>query len=89
MPLTNKTKYIFVSGGVISGIGKGIATASIAFLLKQAGYKVAPLKFENYLKEHPQALEEYRKLKELGDGLSTREYYRRKIEFINDILEKV
>jgi CTP synthase len=46
---TNKTKYIFVSGGVISGIGKGTTAASIAFLLKSAGYKVAPLKFENYL----------------------------------------
>ncbi|MBI2036576.1 CTP synthase [Candidatus Microgenomates bacterium] len=46
MPLT---KYIFVSGGVISGIGKGTTTASIAFLLKSAGFTVAPLKFENYL----------------------------------------
>lgn len=45
----NKTKYIFVSGGVISGIGKGTTAASIALLLKQAGYKVAPIKFENYL----------------------------------------
>lgn len=43
------TKYIFVSGGVISGIGKGTTAASIALLLKQAGYKVAPMKFENYL----------------------------------------
>jgi len=42
-------KYIFVSGGVISGIGKGTTTASIALLLKHAGYKVAPIKFENYL----------------------------------------
>jgi CTP synthase len=38
-----------VSGGVISGIGKGIATASIALLLKSAGYKVAPLKMDPYL----------------------------------------
>lgn len=44
-----KTKYIFVSGGVISGIGKGTTVASIALLLKAAGYKVAPIKFENYL----------------------------------------
>lgn len=44
-----KRKYIFVSGGVISGIGKGLTTASIAFLLKSSGYKVAPIKFENYL----------------------------------------
>lgn len=42
-------KYIFVSGGVISGIGKGIATASIALLLKAAGYKVVPLKMDPYL----------------------------------------
>ncbi len=52
MPLSkvkNKTKYIFVSGGVISGIGKGTTAASISFLLKSAGYKVAPIKFENYL----------------------------------------
>lgn len=42
-------KYIFVSGGVISGIGKGIATASIALLLKAAGYKVAPIKCDPYL----------------------------------------
>ncbi len=53
MPTSNSknqsTKYIFVSGGVISGIGKGTTTASIALLLKSAGYKVAPIKFENYL----------------------------------------
>lgn len=45
----HSTKYIFVSGGVISGIGKGLTSASIAFLLKSAGYKVAPIKVENYL----------------------------------------
>jgi len=44
-----KLKYIFVSGGVISGIGKGITVASISLLLKSAGYKIAPIKFENYL----------------------------------------
>ncbi|OGH06061.1 MAG: CTP synthase [Candidatus Levybacteria bacterium RBG_16_35_11] len=46
---SDNLKYIFVSGGVISGIGKGLTVASIAFLLKSAGYKVAPIKFENYL----------------------------------------
>ena len=49
MPTNKSTKYIFVSGGVISGIGKGTTAASIALLLKSAGYKVAPIKFENYL----------------------------------------
>jgi CTP synthase len=42
-------KYIFISGGVISGIGKGITSASIGFLLESAGYKVEPIKFEGYL----------------------------------------
>jgi len=46
---TNRTKFVFVSGGVISGIGKGTTAASIALLLKCSGYKIAPLKFENYL----------------------------------------
>jgi CTP synthase len=46
---STKTKYIFVSGGVISGIGKGITSASIALLLKSSGYKISPIKFENYL----------------------------------------
>jgi CTP synthase len=46
---TSKLKYIFVSGGVISGIGKGLTASSIALLLKSAGYSVAPIKFENYL----------------------------------------
>ncbi len=45
MPL----KYIFISGGVISGIGKGTTAASIGLLLKSAGYKVSPIKFEGYL----------------------------------------
>lgn len=42
-------KYIFISGGVISGIGKGITSASICYLLQAAGYRVVPIKFENYL----------------------------------------
>jgi CTP synthase len=50
---SNKTKtsrkYIFVSGGVLSSLGKGITTASIALLLKSRGYKVAVVKCENYL----------------------------------------
>ena len=46
--MTN-TKYIFVSGGVISGLGKGITTASLSLLFKSSGYKVTPLKSDMYL----------------------------------------
>lgn len=42
-------KYIFVSGGVISGVGKGITTASISLLLKSHGYKVSPFKCDPYI----------------------------------------
>ncbi len=43
------TKYIFVSGGVVSGLGKGITTASLAFLLKSRGFKVTTVKIDMYL----------------------------------------
>src|SRR3990167_8740885 len=43
------TKYIFVSGGVISGLGKGITAASIAAILKSKGYRVSPVKVDMYL----------------------------------------
>jgi CTP synthase len=47
---TPKTpKYIFVSGGVLSGLGKGVTAASLGVLLKAHGYSVTNLKCENYL----------------------------------------
>ena len=48
-PKTMEPKLIFVTGGVISGLGKGITTASLALLLKSAGYKVSVLKADMYL----------------------------------------
>lgn len=44
-----RTKVIFVSGGVISGIGKGVATSTIALLLKSRGYNVTAIKADPYL----------------------------------------
>ncbi len=45
----SKTKYIFVTGGVVSSLGKGIISASLGFLLKSRGYKVAIQKFDPYI----------------------------------------
>jgi CTP synthase len=42
-------KYIFVSGGVLSGLGKGVCAASLGLLLRSRGYTVTNLKCENYL----------------------------------------
>lgn len=43
------TKYIFVTGGVVSSIGKGIAAASLGRLLANRGYSVAPVKLDPYI----------------------------------------
>lgn len=48
-----KTKYIFVTGGVVSGLGKGITGASIGTLLKSMGYKVMMQKFDPYINVDP------------------------------------
>lgn len=42
-------KYIFVTGGVMSSVGKGVSTAALALLLKSRGYKVTAVKYEGYL----------------------------------------
>lgn len=47
--MSKTTKFVFVSGGVISGIGKGITTASLALILQSKGYKVSPVKIDMYL----------------------------------------
>lgn len=45
----SEVKYIFISGGVISGIGKGITTSSLAAILQSKGFKVSPVKIDMYL----------------------------------------
>ena len=47
------TKYIFVTGGVVSGLGKGITAASLGRLLKNRGYKVTIQKFDPYINIDP------------------------------------
>ncbi len=43
------TKYIFVTGGVVSSLGKGVATASLGALLRARGYKVTAVKIDPYI----------------------------------------
>ena len=47
------TKYIFVTGGVVSSIGKGIVAASLGRLLKNKGYKITIQKFDPYINVDP------------------------------------
>ena len=66
-------KYIFVLGGVISGLGKGIAAASIGYLLKSAGLRVTILKLDPYLNVDPGAMNPYQhgEVFVLDDGSET------------------
>ena len=53
------TKYIFVTGGVVSGLGKGITAASLGRLLKQRGYRVTIQKFDPYINLDPGTMSPY------------------------------
>ena len=53
------TKYIFVTGGVVSSLGKGIISASIGKLLQARGYKVTIQKFDPYINIDPGTLNPY------------------------------
>lgn len=48
-----KTKYIFITGGVLSSLGKGIASASIGLLLKKRGFSVTVIKLDPYINVDP------------------------------------
>ena len=52
-------KYIFITGGVISGLGKGICASSLARLLKARGFKVQNQKFDPYLNVDPGTMSPY------------------------------
>lgn len=68
-----ETKYIFVTGGVISGLGKGIASASIGYLLKARGYRVTIQKFDPYINIDPGTMSPYQhgEVFVLEDGTET------------------
>ncbi|MFZ6035997.1 MAG: CTP synthase [Patescibacteria group bacterium] len=72
--MTNTTcKYIFVTGGVVSGLGKGIAAASIGAILRACNYKVFSIKFDPYLNVDPGTMSPYQhgEVFVLDDGTET------------------
>ena len=54
-----QTKYIFVTGGVVSGLGKGITAASLGRLLKARGYRVVAQKLDPYINVDPGTMSPY------------------------------
>lgn len=67
------TKYIFVTGGVVSGLGKGITAASLGRLLKSRGFKVAAQKLDPYINVDPGTMSPYQhgEVYVTGDGAET------------------
>lgn len=67
------TRYIFVTGGVVSGLGKGITAASLGLLLKSSGLKVDAIKFDPYLNVDPGTMSpfEHGEVYILADGSET------------------
>jgi len=53
------TKHIFITGGVVSSLGKGITAASVAMILKQRGYRVAMQKLDPYINVDPGTMSPY------------------------------
>ncbi len=68
-----KTKYIFVTGGVVSALGKGIACASIGLLLKKRGLSVNIVKLDPYLNVDPGTMNPFQhgEVYVLDDGSET------------------
>ena len=56
-------KYVFVTGGVVSGLGKGITAASLGRLLKARGYKVTSQKFDPYINMDPGTMNQFSTVK--------------------------
>src|SRR5258706_1060014 len=55
----NRTKFIFVTGGVVSSLGKGLASASIAALLESRGLRVTMVKLDPYINVDPGTMNPY------------------------------
>jgi CTP synthase len=73
MGLTMKTKYIFLTGGVLSSVGKGVTAAALGRLLKERGYSVAIQKLDPYINVDPGTMSPYQhgEVYVLDDGAET------------------
>jgi len=83
-------KYVFVSGGVVSGLGKGVITASLSFLLKSRGFKVTPVKVDMYFNVDAGTLrpQEHGEVFVTHDGMETDEDLGHYERFVHENLRK-
>src|SRR3970040_2788398 len=85
-----ETKYIFVSGGVISGIGKGITISSLATILQAKGFKVSPVKIDMYLNVDAGTIrpQEHGEVFVTDDGIETDQDIGHYERFLNESLHR-
>lgn len=85
-----QTKFIFVSGGVISGVGKGVTASTIATLLQSRGYVVAPVKCDAYLNVDAGTIrpQEHGEVFVTDDGMETDQDLGNYERFLNTNLSK-
>lgn len=67
------TKYIFITGGVVSSVGKGVTAAAIGRILKDRGFKIAVQKLDPYINVDPGTMSPYQhgEVFVLDDGAET------------------
>src|SRR3989344_3352587 len=84
-------KYIFVNGGVMSGVGKGIAASSIALILKARGLRVTALKIDPYINVDAGTMNptEHGEVFVLGDGDETDQDMGNYERFLDESLSRV
>src|SRR6201999_2663702 len=88
--MAKKRKYIFVTGGVLSSIGKGISAASIGMLMENRGIKVTMMKMDPYLNVDPGTMSPFQhgEVFVLDDGAETDLDLGHYERFTNSVLTK-
>ncbi|MCL5436248.1 MAG: CTP synthase [Patescibacteria group bacterium] len=91
MKKQSRAKFIFVSGGVISGIGKGITSASLGAILKSKGFKVSPVKVDMYLNQDAGTIrpQEHGEVFVTDDGIETDQDLGHYERFIDQPLHRI
>jgi CTP synthase len=89
--MPKRRKFVFVTGGVMSGVGKGVATASIGALLKARGLKVTAVKIDPYINVDPGTLNplEHGEVFVTKDGLETDQDIGNYERFLNEDLSRL
>lgn len=90
-PSKKHPKFIFVVGGVMSGIGKGVSTSSIGLILKSKGFKVTALKIDPYINVDAGTMNptEHGEVFVLADGYETDQDMGNYERFLNETLPEV